>query len=210
MAFITRCWKSLRLELVVLLGSMLLGAMWSTQARAQSQGAEITELRVLTEGGQLQLTASVRFELPTAVENALIKGVPIYFEARAEIYRERWYWLDKKVASASRQMRLVYQPLTRRWRLALTAGGDEDKGPALALTQTFDTLEEALAAIRRVSGWQIGAAADIDSEAAHRLEFAFFLDVTQLPRPLQIGTLGQSDWVLGAEQTKPLAAEALK
>ena len=34
-------------------------------------------------------------EIPSAVEDALLKGIPMVFLAEADILRERWYWYDK-------------------------------------------------------------------------------------------------------------------
>ena len=54
-------------------------------------------------------------------------------------------------------MRLSYQPLTRRWRLVVSPTPIGNSG--LALGQTFDTREEALAAVQRISHWKIADAA---------------------------------------------------
>ena len=72
------------------------------------------------------------------------------FVEEAEVYRERWYWLDKRVANVQRHMRLVFQPLIRRWRLSMGSGPVSNTEPGVALAQNFDTLEEALAVDRGV------------------------------------------------------------
>jgi hypothetical protein len=131
--------------------------------------------------------------------------VPVIFVAEAEVYRERWYWFEKRVAAAQRQVRLVYQPLTRRWRLSSGAG---ETGAALA--QSFDTLDDALGVVRRISGWRIAAVAELEADSAYRVDFRFRLDTARLPRPLQIGTLGESDWVLTASASRALAPRSLK
>ncbi|QKO23977.1 DUF4390 domain-containing protein [Rhodoferax sp. BAB1] len=161
-------------------------------------------------GEGVDLAATVTFDLPSAVQDALYKGLPVIFVQEAEVYRERWYWLDKRVGGAQRHMRLVFQPLIRRWRLTMGAGLASSGGAGVALAQTFDTLDEALAVIRRVSGWRIASLADLEAGSQHRFEFRFRLDVTQLPRPLQIGALGESDWVLAVSASKRLAPENLK
>ena len=77
----------------------------------------------------------------------------MFFVAEAGVFRDRWYWHDKQVALAARHMRLSYQPLTRRWRLVVSPTPIGNSG--LALSQTFDTREEALAAVQRISHWKI-------------------------------------------------------
>lgn len=192
-AFITHCWKNARPDLVaLLLGAWLLA--WLPQpARAEPTVAEVAPLRLERSPDGLLLSATVDFKLPATVEDALLKGVPVIFVAEADVLRERWYWTDKKVASAARHMRLSYHPLTRRWRLALSSEAIAD-GAGVALNLNFDALEEALASIKRLTNWRIADWAALDADARHQLEFRFRLDVAQLPRPMQIGVLGQSDW----------------
>jgi len=209
-AFISHCWKSARLDFAVLLCCASLSWGLPQLARAETVAAEVPLLQVERNADNLLLTATVNFVLPTAVEDALLKGVPVIFVAEADILRERWYWFDKKVAGTERHMRLVYQPLTRRWRLAVASGLITNNGLGVALNQTFDSLEDALGAIRRVSGWRIAELAELDPGARHRVEFRFRLDVSQLPRPLQIGALGQSDWTLATMATQRLVPENLK
>ena len=187
---------------------MLLVLFWAAPAaRSESSPAEVTHMHVeRTEEGVL-LSATVRFELPHAVDDALAKGIPMYFVAEASIYRDRWYWYDKRVATTSRHMRLAYQPLTRRWRLQVSSAPIGQSG--LVLGQAFDTREEALAAVQRVSRWRIADATEIDSEP-HYVDFRFRLDVSQLPRPFQIGAVGQSDWNILAVRSQRLQADPLR
>ena len=144
----------------------------------------------------------MRFDLPQAVEDALAKGIPMYFVAEATIYRDRWYWYDKRVAFAARHMRLVlpaaHAPLA-------PAGLVQPIGnSAWSLGQIFDSREEALAAVQRISRWQIADAATIDPDATHNIDFRFRLDVSQLPRPFQIGAVGQADWNILAVRNQRL------
>lgn len=210
-AFITHCWRRARADLSARLGCALLAlVLLPAGLHAQTAPAEVTQLELARQGDDIALSATVRFELPRAVEDALLKGVPIIFVAEADVYRQRWYWYDQRVGGTQRHMRLVYQPLTRRWRLAVASGPIGSGELGVALSQIYDTLDEALAVIRRASGWRIATRADLEPGARHRVEFRFRLDVTQLPRPLQIGVLGQSDWSLDASASQPLALEPQK
>ena len=168
----------------------------------QAPHTEVTQMQVERTDEGVMLSATVRFELPHAVDDALDKGIPMFFVAEASIYRDRWYWYDKRVASATRHMRLAYQPLTRRWRLQVSSTPIGQSG--LVLGQAFETREEALAAIQRVSRWRIADPAEIDPEATHYVDFRFRLDVSQLPRPFQIGAVGQSDWNIVAGRLQRL------
>ena len=180
---------------------LLAGAGWRA-APAQIHLAEVTQLKVARTEEGVQLSAAVRFELPQVVEDALDKGIPMYFLAEATIYRDRWYWYDKRVAFATRHFRLSYQPLTRRWRLQASSAPIGSSG--LVLGQTFDTRDEALAAVQRISGWRIADAGALDPDSTHTVDFRFRLDVSQLPRPFQIGAVGQADWIILAVRNQPL------
>ena len=209
-AFFTHCWQRLRLKLAAALACALLAAALPLPASAQETAAEGVQLRLERSADGVLLFANVKVDLPAVVEDALLKGVPLFFVAQAELTRKRWYWSDKTVASAQRHMRLAYQPLTRRWRLNVASGAITSNSLGLALNLSFETLAEAMAAMQRLSGWKIAEAGAIDPETQHRLEFRFSLDLTQLPRPFQIGALGQSDWNISVSATQQLGPEGAK
>ena len=85
-----------------------------------------------------------------------------------------------------------------------------DAGLGVALNQNFETLPEALAVVQRLSRWTIADVAELDLEQRHLVEFRFRLDMSQLPRPLQIGTLGQSDWNIATSARQVLVLESIK
>ena len=100
--------------------------------------------------------------------------------------------------------------MTRRWRLNVTSGSGREPNLGLALNPSFDTLTEALTALKRVSRWKIADAAELDSGQKCKVIFRFRLDLSQLPRPFQIGTLGQSDWDLAATASAALPFATVK
>ena len=203
----TPCCKSSLLKTALHLLVWLLLAC--TVAHAQVQ-TEVSQLRVERTDEELQLSAQLQFEISTAVEEALVKGIPMVFVISADVVKERWYWYDKKLVAAERFMRLAYQPLTRRWRLNVSSGPVVNNGVGLALNQSFDTLAQALSAMKRIAKWKIAEAADIDLSGKYKLDFRFKLDLSQLPRPFQIGALGQSEWDVSASVLMPLVVESVK
>jgi len=212
-AFILRYLKSALHEAAALLICAGLVCLVSPQAQAvtgDSGVTEISQLQIDRNADGIFLTASVKFDLPAAVEDALLKGIPMFFVAEVEVSRDRWYWYDKKLLSTERHMRLVYQPLTRRWRLNMASGAITANSLGVALNQSFDSLSDALSAVRRVPRWKIAEAAEIDPSQKHNLTFNFRLDVSQLPRPFQIGVLGQSDWNISATASQRLSPESMK
>ena len=176
-----------------------------------SRAAELTQLSVERADDGVYLSANVQFELPSVVEDALAKGIPLFFVAEADIYQNRWYWTDRRTASAARTIRLAFQPLTRRWRVNITSGlVNNSAGLRAALNQNYDTLPEAMAAVQRLSRWRIADNADIEADTPHRLEVNFNLDLSQLPRPLQIGVLGQKDWAVSIRHNQRLQLGVFK
>jgi hypothetical protein len=160
---------------------------------ASSDASEpaLTSLKVVRGEEGLLLDYALDFELPKGAEDALNKAVPLYFVAEAEVFRDRWYWRDKRVASASRLWRIVFQPLTLSYRV--TFGG---------LSQTYATRDEALAAMRRGVNWRIAEPGQLEEGGRHYVEFSFRLDTSLLPRPMQIGIGGQPDWSLAVERSQ--------
>jgi hypothetical protein len=146
-------------------------------------------------------------DLSAVVEDALQKGMPIYFVTEAELTRDRWYWYDKKLGAVSRHYRLAYQPLTRLWRLNVSREPIGAVGLASSLSQTFETLPEALAAIRRTVNWKLADVADLDGDNKYTLVFKFKLDVSQLPRPFQMTAGSQAEWNLATQKTLRLTSD---
>lgn len=176
---------------------------------AQNQVA-LTSLQTERNDDVYQISAQFDLELSNTVQEALLKGIPVYFVVDAKVYRDRWYWSDKLVAAAQRHIRVSYQPLTRRWRMQVASQPIVQNGLGVSLMQTYDSLEEVMVNLRRLNRWKFADAAQIESGAGHRLEFAFYLDLSQLPRPLQMGATGQSEWELAVNKSLRLPTEAAR
>jgi len=160
-------------------------------------GAELARLALQRGEDGLLLSYDVRFDLPRDLEQALNKGVAVVFVAQAELFKSRWYWTDDNKATATRRWRLAFQPLTRRWRLSFDG-----------LSRHYPSLPDALDALRRTDRWRIADALPSGDDQDYYVDFNFKLDTDELPRPLQIGLGGQSDWRLAVERraTVPPAA----
>jgi hypothetical protein len=172
----------------------LLLALWLAclSGPAPAAEAQLTTFEVSRDESGVYLSYAVDFDLARGVEDALAKAVPLFFVAEAEIFQDRWYWRDRRVADAVRIWRIVYQPLTSNYRV--TFGG---------LSQNYATRAEALAAISRGTRWKIAEPGQVD-EGSHYIEFSWRLDTNLLPRPMQIGISGQPDWQLSVKRTQRL------
>ena len=211
-AFILRFFKSARLDIanVVIALGLLTFAPYAAFAAGPESNPEVTQFQVNRTADGLFVTAAVSFELPMVVEDALLKGIPLVFVAEIDVFRNRWYWYDKKLISAERHFRLAFQPLTRRWRLNIASGQISPNSLGLALNQNFDSLPEAMAAVRRIARWKVAEANELDADQKQSIEFRYRLDVSQLPRPFQIGVLGQADWNIALSALQRMPTETTK
>lgn len=166
----------------------------------------MSELRLERAEDGLYLSTTVQFVLPELAQDALTKGIPIFFVAEAQVLRDRWYWSDRTVAETTRYLRLSYQPLTRRWRLSSSPSPFTNSGLGVVLGQNFEDYSDALSAVQRISRWKIAESDVIEADAVHTVHFRFRLDTSQLPRPLQIGAVGRSGWSLLVSRSQRLAA----
>jgi hypothetical protein len=172
-------------------GLALMLLLWLLAAGgARAQSIELAALELQRTEGELTLDFDVRLSLPKSVEDAMQRGVPVYFVAEAALYRPRWYWRDERIARVQRSWRVAYQPLTSTWRVGF--GG---------FNQSFQTLGEALSVVSRSSRWKVVELSQLETETKHYLDFSYRLDNSQLPSPMQLGLGSQADWVLSVERT---------
>ncbi len=134
------------------------------------------------------LNATFEFELPQALEEAVQKGIALYFNIEFELVRKRWYWFDRMVASQKLVYRLSYSPLTRQYRLA--RGG---------LSQPFESLDEALALVKSVRNWKVMDRAQLSPRDDYGAQVRMRLDVSQLPKPFQVNAITSREWSLASD-----------
>jgi hypothetical protein len=182
-----------------------LGGWWLlTATTLRANELEQLSLERTEEG--LFLSSVLRLELAPAMESALERAVPIYFVVQADVFKERWYWADKKLVSTSRTYRLAYQPLTRRWRVSVSSGVGPATGLQYALHQNFETLTQAVAAITRASRWKIMEAERLDGDSGYYMLYQFKLDLALLPKPFQLGITAQPEWHIDIRRVLPVPA----
>ncbi len=211
MAFTTHCWKNfLRLEPLFLSGlkrsrwlCLALSLMLGGVAQADTP-VELQDLKLDRQDTALTMSGTWQFELPATLEDALLKGITLYFVTEVDINQDRWYVYTQRVAHAERHVRVFYQPLTRRWRVNISPQPFNVSGLGMSFGQSYDTAEEAMSVVRRIAQWRIANATDYNPDAKQTISINFKLDLKQLPRPLQIGAAGQSDWNISYDKTQRL------
>jgi hypothetical protein len=194
-------WKLCKRRAQMLLRALLLLMSFGMVQAHADNPVQLEELVLQRSEDGIYLSTRLGFELPQSLEDALSRGMPLGFVVQADVMRERWYWSDKLVSRTERFVRLSFQPLSKRWRVYVSAQPIQSTGLGVSLGQSFENLSEALQSIQRIARWRIADTSVIDIASKQRLEFRFKLDLSQLPQPLQFGVLGAGS---GLEYTQSL------
>jgi hypothetical protein len=202
MDFFTHCCKKLFDPVLRLgrLGLCVFGLVLAMHQPAMA-GVRIETINVTSTDQTVQLSTQLGFELPAQVDEALHRGVPLFFNAEAILYQDRWYWMDKVVVKAQRYWRLSFQPLTRRYRLQVSNQAIDNTGLGAGLAQNFDALPEALSALQRIGTWTLGAGV-LDPDVKYKLDFRFRLETSPLLRPWLVGA-PEGEWGLSVQRNVP-------
>jgi hypothetical protein len=64
-----------------------------------------------------------------------------------------------------------------------------------------------MATVKQFARWRIAGLSDNDASSKYRVDFRFWLDTNQLPRPFQIGVIAQSDWTISTTLRAALPVE---
>ena len=174
------------LRLPVLLALLVLLA--ASPAHAADE-VDIVQSRIESVDDAYALKTRFGFDLNRGLEDAVSRGVPLYFTMDLEIRRPRWYWFDAKTVSTSQTMRIAYNVLTRQYHAGVVG----------KLQQSFPTLDDALSLIRRPGAWPFSEKAAFKSGEIYSVSLRMRLDVTQLPKPFQVNALNNSDWQFGSD-----------
>jgi hypothetical protein len=127
--------------------------------------------------------AAFNVRLNRTQEEALKKGIPLYFVTEVELERVRTWWLNEEIAVSSRIGRLNYSPLTRRFQVETVEG-----------FKAYDTLPEALVELGRIEKWAIISNKLLKSGNKYLAAIRMRLDLGLLSKPLQINALATGKW----------------
>lgn len=152
-------------------------------ARADNE-IKVGDIRLERGDGGWTLDAHFDFVLNSSLEDAVNRGIPLYFTTDFELTQSRWYWFDRQVVSTSQSTRLWFQPLTRQYRVS-NGGG---------LQLGFPTLASALALVRNVSAWRVIKSDEVKPGETYHASVRMRLDTALMPKPFQIDAVNNRDW----------------
>ena len=157
---------------------------------AAAEGIDASAVRIDAQDDGWYADADFDIDFNPVLADAVQRGVALYFVADIEIKRRRWYWLDERILSAHRTLRLSYNALTSQYRV--TVG----EGP---LAQRFDDLASAIVSIARVRHWHLGERSLLRPGEKYAVQVRMRLDVNQLPKPFQLDAITNREWALASD-----------
>ena len=190
-----------------------------------TQAAEISIRNPQLEANEdgYALSADMNINFNTRLEEAVNRGIVLFFAADFELTRSRWYWLDEQVVRRSKIFRLSYHALTRQYRLSTGASAlqflphvaavaadlvvTQRTAPWLAPTpdyhdavhQSYASLDEALSVMSHVRNWQVLEKDEVKPSQAYLASLRMRLDLSLMPKTFQVSALANRDWNLSSE-----------
>ncbi|OHC62009.1 MAG: hypothetical protein A2040_16395 [Rhodocyclales bacterium GWA2_65_19] len=145
-----------------------------------AQAGSIEPKRAALTPGEDGYTLSAEFalDLGNRLEDAVARGVPLYFNLEFVLERSRKYWVNEHVTTRSLSYRLAYSSLTRQYRL--TTGN---------LHQNFGSLAEALRVVGRIAALPVVDQDAIKAGESYEAAVRLALDRSQLPKPFQVDAI---------------------
>ncbi|MFT3848599.1 MAG: DUF4390 domain-containing protein [Propionivibrio sp.] len=167
----------------------LCGLLWLLAGQAAlAAGISLRNPQLVIDDGNYVASADFNINFNGRLEEAVNKGVVLYFSAEFELTRSRWYWFDEQILRRSKTFQLYYHALTRQYRV-LTGG----------LHQSFPTLEEALRVMSRLRNWVVIEKGELRVGQTGMAGLRLRLDLTQMPKTFQVSALSNKDWNLESD-----------
>ena len=196
--FISRCLlRPSRAKLLVALRSvsrrnffisLIVIAFLGAPQLARAEGATIQSAKLEATEDGYQLNAQIELSLTAAMEEAVRKGVPLYFTVEFELSRSRWYWLDQVIVRERRDRRVAFAPLTDQYRITVAG-----------LSQNVASFDDVKRVLSRVRSWNVIDKGRLTPGEKYEAAVRFRLDTAQLPKPFQLNVLASKEWSLASD-----------
>lgn len=156
---------------------------------AFAEGIDVRSATVVPDDDGWSVEAVFDIQFSQRLEEAVNRGVPLYFVAEFELSRPRWYWLDEKPVVLTQTYKISYTPLLRQYRLTNANGNN----------QNFTRFEEVTRVLSRLRGWHVADKGALKKDQVYQASVRMRLDTAQLPKPLQVNAIASRDWTLASE-----------
>ena len=165
---------------------LMLAALMPAAQASEGIAVKSSTLELADDGWQLDAEFDIQFS--PRLEEAVNRGVPLYFVVEFELSRPRWYWFDEKPVQFSQTYKISYTPLLRQYRLSV---GN--------VYQNFTRFEEVTRVLSRLRGLQIADRSAFRKDASYQAGIRMRLDTAQLPKPFQLNAIASRDWTLASD-----------
>lgn len=158
-------------------------------AFAQAEGIHIKSVRLIAAEQGYEISADSEIVLNPTLEQALEKGLVLYFVTKFSLVDSRWYWVDDEVVRGKLRIGLRYYALTRQYHLNHPSS-----------LQSFNTLKEALQALGKLRDYPLTIKSELKPDTDYMASLRIWLDLTRMPKPFQIEALGSNQWNLSSDK----------
>lgn len=155
---------------------------------ALAEGISVTSASIEPAEDGWNLDAAFDVQFSPRLEEAVNRGVPLYFVVEFELSRPRWYWFDEKPVQLSQTYRISYTPLLRQYRLSVGS-----------VYQNFTRFEEVTRVLSRLRGWHVADRGALKKDQVYQASVRMRLDTAQLPKPFQLNAIASRDWTLASD-----------
>jgi hypothetical protein len=155
---------------------------------AHADGIEVRSASITPSEDGWQLDAQFDIRFSPRLEEAVNRGVPLYFVVEFELSRPRWYWFDEKPVQLSQTYKISYTPLLRQYRLSV---GN--------VYQNFTRMEEVTRVLSKIRGWHVADRGALKRDGTYQAAVRMRLDTGQLPKPFQVNAIASRDWTLDSD-----------
>jgi len=182
MPFSTPWWS--RPSFAAALLALIAALLGPGPARAES-AIRLNQAELQQKGEMWQLQGGFEVRLSGTLEEALRRGVQLTFVQQFEAQRPRDWWLAEDVSDLSRLVQLSYNALLKQYYVSISG-----------YSATLETLDEALRTVGDLSGWAVMHQSQVRRKQQYTLAVRMYLDVTRLPKPLQLNAVASTRWQL--------------
>lgn len=152
---------------------------------AAAEGIQLVQAELGLHGEIWQLAGGYDIQLSSTLEDALKRGVQLTFVQEFEARRPRNYWLSEDIAELSRVIRISYNALLRQYYVTVSGH-----------TTAHTSLPDALDFAGDFGDWAVLHQSQVSRKHSYVLAVRMYLDVSQLPKPLQVNALASQRWQL--------------
>jgi len=155
---------------------------------AHAEGIDVKSAALVQDDDGWHVDAQFDVQFSPRLEEAVNRGVPLYFVVEFELSRPRWYWFDEKPIQLTQTYRITYTPLLRQYRLSM--------GSAY---QNFTRFDEVTRVLSRIRDWHVADKGAIKLDGPYQASVRMRLDTAQLPKPFQLNAIASKDWAPASE-----------